>query len=84
MPRKGYTPEQIIGKLREVDVLVQQGHAVREAVRRIGVSDHTYYVWRREYGGMGVEQAKRAQGVGEGERSAEEAGGRPELGQGHP
>ena len=42
MPRKGYTPEQIIGKLREVDVLVQQGHAVREAVRRIGVSDHTY------------------------------------------
>ena len=59
MPRKGYTPEQIIGKLREVDVLVQQGHAVREAVRRIGVSDHTYYVWRREYGGMGVEQAKR-------------------------
>ena len=59
MPRKGYTPEQIIGKLREVDVLMQQGHAVREAVRRIGVSDHTYYVWRREYGGMGVEQAKR-------------------------
>ena len=85
MPRKGYTPEQIIGKLREVDVLVQQGHAVREAVRRIGVSDHTYYVWRREYGGMGVEQAKvEAQGVGEGERSAEETGGRPELGQGHP
>ena len=37
MPRKGYMPEQIIGKLREVDVLVQQGHAVREAVRRIGV-----------------------------------------------
>ena len=65
----------------KVDVLVQQGHAVREAVRRIGVSDHTYYVWRREYGGMGVEQAE---GVGEGERSAEEAGGRPELGQGHP
>ncbi len=58
MPREGYTPEQIIGKLREVDVLVQQGHAVREAVRRIGVSDHTYDVWRREYGGMGVEQAQ--------------------------
>ena len=84
MPRKGYTPEQIIGKLREVDVLVQQGHAVREAVRRIGVSDHTYYVWRREYGGMGVEQAKRLRELERGERSAEEAGGRPELGQGHP
>ena len=59
MARRGYTPEQIIGKLREVDVLVNQGHSVGEAVRKIGVSDHTYYVWRREYGGMGVEQAKR-------------------------
>ena len=59
MSRRGYTPEQIIGKLREVDVLVHQGHTVGEAVRRIGVSDHTYYVWRKEYGGMGVEQAKR-------------------------
>ena len=59
MPRKGFTPEQIIGKLREVEALVQQGEAIREAVRKIGVSDHTYYVWRKEYGGMGVEQAKR-------------------------
>ena len=59
MARRGYTPEQIIGKLREVDVLVQQGYSVGEAVRKIGVSDHTYYVWRKEYGGMGVEQAKR-------------------------
>ena len=59
MARRGYTPEQIIGKLREVDVLVQQGYSVGEAVRKIGVSDHTYYVWRREYGGMGVEQARR-------------------------
>ena len=55
MLRKGYTPEQIIGKLGEVDVLVQQGQGVREAVKRIGVSDHTYCVWRKEYGGMGVE-----------------------------
>jgi transposase-like protein len=59
MARRGYTPEQIIGKLREVDVLVQQGYSVGGVVRKIGVSDHTYYVWRREYGGMGVEQAKR-------------------------
>ena len=44
MARKGYTPEQIIGKLREVEVLVHQGHTIREAVRRVGVSDHTYYV----------------------------------------
>ena len=43
MARKGYTPEQIIGKLREVEVLVHEGQTIREAVRRIGVSDHTYY-----------------------------------------
>ena len=56
MARKGYTPEQIIGKLREVEVLVHQGDTIRGAARRIGVSDHTYYVWRKEYGSMGVEQ----------------------------
>ena len=59
MARKGYTVEQIIGKLREVEVLVHQGHAIREAGRRIGVSEHTYYVWRKGYGSMGVEQARR-------------------------
>jgi hypothetical protein len=59
MARRGYSPEQITGKLREVDVLVSQGHIVGEGVVKIGVSDHTYYVWRKEYGGMGVEQAKR-------------------------
>ena len=55
MPRKGNTPEQIIEKLREAGVPAQQGQAVREAVRKIGVSDHTYYVWRKEYGRMGAE-----------------------------
>ena len=59
MARKGYTPEQIIGKLREVEVLVHQGHTIREAARRIDVSDHTYYVWGKEYGSMGVEQVRR-------------------------
>ena len=59
MARKSYTPEQIIGKLREAEVLVHQGHSIGETVRKIGVSDHTYYVWRKEYGGMGVEQAKK-------------------------
>ena len=55
MARRGYSPEQITGKLREVDVLVSQGHTVGEGVVKIEVSDHTYYVWRKEYGGMGVE-----------------------------
>ena len=59
MPRKGYTPEKIINKLREVEVLLSQGETVAVASRKIGVSDHTYYRWRREYGGMTVEQAQR-------------------------
>jgi len=42
MPRRGYTPEQIIGKLREADVLVHQGYTIGEAVRKFGGSDHTY------------------------------------------
>ena len=62
MTRKGYTPEQIIGKLREVEVLVQQGDTIRGAARRIGVSDHTYYVWRKEYG------TKNLTGLGQQER----------------
>jgi len=57
--RFGYTPEQIIGKLREVEVLVSQGTPVAEAIRRIGVSPYTYYRWRKEYGGLRVDQAKR-------------------------
>ena len=59
MVRKGYTPEQIIGKLREAEVLLSQGSTVGEASRKIGVAEQTYYRWRKEYGGMRVEQAKR-------------------------
>ena len=59
MVRKGYTPEQIIGKLREAEVLLSQGATVAEAIRKIGVTQQTYYRWRKEYGGMHIEQAKR-------------------------
>ena len=59
MPRKSYTPDQIIGKLREAELLIHKGHTAEEAIRKIGVSEYTYYRWRREYGGMGIEQAKR-------------------------
>jgi transposase-like protein len=52
MVRKGYTPEQIIGKLREAEILLNQGTTVGEASRGIGVTEQTYYRWRREYGGM--------------------------------
>jgi putative transposase len=59
MVRKGYTPEQIINKLREAEVLLSQGNTISIACKKIGVSDYTYYRWRKEYGGMQVEQAKR-------------------------
>jgi len=59
MVRKTYTPEQIINKLREVEILISQGATSMEASRKIGVTEQTYYRWRREYGGMRIEQVKR-------------------------
>ena len=59
MVRKTYTPEQIINKLREVEILISQGATSVEASRKIGVAEQTYYRWRREYGGMRVDQARR-------------------------
>ena len=59
MARRLFKPEQIINKLREVEVLMSQGATVGEASRKIGVTEQTYYRWRREYGSMRVEQAKR-------------------------
>ena len=57
MVRKSYTPEQIINKLREAEVLLSQGATIAVITRKIGVSDYTYYRWRKEYGGMRVDQA---------------------------
>ena len=59
MARKSYTAEQIINKLREAEVLLNQGASVGEACRKIGITEQTYYRWRKEYGGMRIEQAKR-------------------------
>jgi transposase-like protein len=59
MARKTYKPEEIVAKLRQVDVLVSQGRPVAEAVRSIGVTPFTYYRWRREYGGLKTVQVKR-------------------------
>ena len=58
MVRKGYTPEQIIGKLRDAEILLSQGATIEEPSRKIGVTEQTYYRWRKEYGGMRLEQAK--------------------------
>ncbi len=52
-------PEEIIAKLREVEVRLSRGETTSQAVRAIGVTEQTYYRWRREYGGMGVDQARR-------------------------
>ena len=59
MVKKAFKPEQIINKLREAEVLLSQGLTVAEASRKLGITEQTYYRWRREYGGMRVEQAKR-------------------------
>ena len=59
MAGKRSTPEQIIAKLRQVEVLTAQGKPVAEAVRAIGVTEPTYYRWRSEYGGLKLDQMKR-------------------------
>lgn len=57
--KKSYGAEQIIGMLRQCDVLVSQGKSIVEICRELGISDATYYKWRKAYGGMKVDQAKR-------------------------
>ena len=59
MPKKRYNAEEIIHKLREADVLLGQGNTVSQVCKQIGVTDQTYYRWRKGYGGMRVDQAKR-------------------------
>ena len=59
MARKHHKPEEIVGKLRQVEVLVAKGKPVAEAARAIGVTEATYYRWRSEYGGLRLEQVKR-------------------------
>ena len=59
MARKRYSAEQIIGHLRQAEILISEGKTIGEAVRQLGISEQTYYRWRREYGGMEVDQARR-------------------------
>jgi len=61
MPRKRYKPEEIVGKLRQVDVLVSRGTSMADAIRQIGVSEVTFYRWRQEFGGLKSDQLKRLQ-----------------------
>jgi transposase-like protein len=59
MPRKRFTPEQIIQNLREAEVLLAQGQTIAQVCKKIGITDQTYYRWRKEYGGIRTDQAKR-------------------------
>jgi len=59
MAKKTYTPEQIINKLREAEIHINQGIPIAEASRKIGITQQTYYRWRKEYGGLRIEQAKK-------------------------
>jgi putative transposase len=59
MPAKKHKPEEIIGKPREVEIMLGQGGTIAEGCRRIAVSEQTYYRWRKEYGGLKTDQARR-------------------------
>ena len=59
MGKKGHTVEFIVAKLGEAEVLMAKGQTIEEAVRQLGISDATYYKWRKEYGGLQIDQAKR-------------------------
>jgi len=59
MVKKAYSTEQIIGKLREAEIILSQGATVAETSKKIGVTEQTYYRWRKEYGCMRIEQAKK-------------------------
>ena len=63
MGRRTFTAEQIIGKLRQAEVLLSQGDSIGEASRKMGITEQTYYRWRKEYGGLRVEQARRLKGL---------------------
>ena len=63
MPKKRYRPEEIIAKLRQAEVLLGEGKKVPEVVKTLGIHEVTYYRWRKEYGGMGLSQAKRLKDI---------------------
>ena len=73
MANKRHKPEEIVTKLRQVEVLVGQGVARIDAIRQIGVVEQTYYRWRKQYGGMGTNQLKELKRLSEGKRTASQS-----------
>jgi putative transposase len=70
MSRKRYTAEQILGVVREAEVRLYQGEKIGLICKPLGISEQSYYRWRKEYGGMKSDQAKRLKDLGEGEHPA--------------
>jgi transposase len=70
MANKRHKPEEIVTKLRQVEVLVGQGMARIDAIRQVRIVEQTYYRWRKQYGGMGTDTAQGTQASSEGERTA--------------
>ena len=77
MPTKRYSTEQIVSKLRQAEVELSRGLRVPLVCKKLGISEQAYYRWRKEYGGLRLDQAKRLKESRAGEHAAEEAGGRP-------
>lgn len=84
MIRRRFTAEQIIHKLREAEVELAPGKTIPEAFKKIRVTDQTYYRWRKEYGGLRTDQAKKLKELGEGERAAQAGGSRYDARQRDP
>ena len=80
MAKRRYKPEEIVIKLRQVEVLQSQGMAATDAIRQIGVSEVTYYRWRKEYRGMAIDQLKLLQGSRKGESTTAQNGFRLDVG----
>lgn len=59
MPKKAFTPEQVVAKLRQIEVLIGQGKTIPLACKEAGITDQTFYRWRKEYGGLKLEQARK-------------------------
>ena len=81
MARKRYKPEEIVSMLRQAEVLHGQGMSMADAIRQLGISEVTYYRWRKEYGGMSGDQLRRLSGAREGERAAAPGGLGSDAGQ---
>ena len=75
MPMKRYKPEQIVNLLRQIEVEIANGKTTPQACKEAEITQQTYYRWRKEFGGLKLDQAKRSEGTGAGECEAEAAGG---------